>query len=93
MALIYDRDLHEFVNVSEDWDGTKLLINGEFVDAYVSTYNSIGGHKAVLMSWDEELAMYTPWNTWFGAANSDMAWRDAKNWALSEEIPAVRNAA
>ena len=49
--------------------------------------------KAVLMSWEEELGMYTPWNTWFGAKDADAAWKDALSWAMAEDIPAIQNAA
>lgn len=93
MAELFDREMHEWLHLDEEWDGTRLLIDGKFVPEYVSTYSSIGGPKAVLMTWDEEDGMYSPWNTWFGAVDPDAAWKDAKNWALSEDIPAVRNAA
>lgn len=93
MAELWNHENQKWDTVPVDHDGTKALINGEFVPAYVSTYNSVGGPKAVLMSWDEECGMYTPWNTWFGAKDMDSAWKDALSWAMAEEIPAIRNAA
>ena len=93
MAQLWNTENQEWDTVDIDHDGTKMLINDEFVPAYVSTYNSIGGPKAVLMSWEEELGMYTPWNTWFGAKDADAAWKDALSWAMAEELPAIRNAA
>jgi hypothetical protein len=62
--------------------------NGEVVRAYTTTYTSIGGPKAVLLSIDEECGgHYTPWNTWYAAKNMDAAKEDAKSWAESEDIP------
>lgn len=64
---------------------------GEKVNAYVSTYTSIGGPKAVLLSIDEECGgHYTPWNTWFAAKNMDAAIEDAKSWAEAEDIPCFK---
>lgn len=58
------------------------------VNAYVSTYTSIEGPKAVLLAIDEECGEhYTPWNTWYVAKNMAAAKRDAKSWAEAEDIP------
>lgn len=57
---------------------------------FITTYHSIGGWKAVQMSWeqmDADFGMYTPWQTGFGGyKNREMAVREAKNWAEAEEI-------
>jgi hypothetical protein len=61
---------------------------GERVNAYVSTYTSIGGPKAVMLSIDDECGgHYTPWNTWYGAKDMPAAIEDAKSWAEAENVP------
>jgi len=54
---------------------------------YVTVYSSIGGYKAVLMTWDEEMEGYTPWQTgYFGYDDKKKAEDDARDWADAEEI-------
>jgi hypothetical protein len=61
---------------------------GKRVNGYTTTYTSIGGPKAVLLSIDKECGgHYTPWNTWYAAKNMDAAKEDAKSWAESEDCP------
>jgi len=71
-------------------DGMMAMPDGSIVSSYVSTYNSVGGPKAVLLSWDEECDAYTPWNTWYAAKDANAAWIDAKMWAQAEDLPAIR---
>ena len=93
MAMLFDTKQEKFVLAVEESKDGKIFINGEHVRAYVSTYTSIGGPKAVLMAWDDEMGFYEPWNTWYPAKDMDGAWKDALSWAQAEEIPAIRNAA
>ena len=61
-------------------------------EAFVTVYHSIGGWKAVLMTWeemvpgDEESGAYSPWQTWFAARNRDAAIADARAWAEADGI-------
>jgi len=65
---------------------------GKRVEAYVSTYTSIGGPKAVMLSIDDECGEhYAPWNTWYAAKNMDAAKKDAKSWAEAEGVPCFFN--
>lgn len=54
--------------------------------SYTTTYHSISGLKAVLMSWDEELGSYAPWMTGpsFSDPRDSRKW--AEDWAKAEEI-------
>ena len=58
---------------------------------YISVYRSIGGWKAVLLTWNEELQFYEPWQTSVmgGFASKEEAIEDGKNWARHEEIQFV----
>lgn len=54
---------------------------------FVTVYQSIGGWKSVLMSWEEDMNCYTPWQTGhFGYADKKRAEDDARDWADAEEI-------
>ena len=54
---------------------------------FVTVYKPIAGWKAVLITWDEELDEYIPWQTgYFGYDDKAMAIADAKSWADAEEI-------
>jgi hypothetical protein len=56
-------------------------------EPFVTIYRPIAGWKSVLMVWEEELDMYTPFQTgMFGFESREMAVRDAKDWAEAEEI-------
>jgi hypothetical protein len=53
---------------------------------YITTYKSIGGWKAVLLKWDNEV-YYEPWQTGMcGYATEKEAIQEAKEWAMAEEI-------
>lgn len=57
---------------------------------YITTYLSIGGWKAVLMVWDDEIEAPIPWNTGlFGYRTQEEARAEAKSWAQAEEIRLV----
>jgi hypothetical protein len=91
MAIIFNWDTEAWAEVELGKnDLGQFLLNGEVVLSFVTTYTSIGGPKACLMSWDEEVATYTPWNTWYAASSPDAAWNDAQSWAAAEDIPAIR---
>ncbi len=54
---------------------------------YITVYESVGGWKSVLMSWDEEMECHTPFQSgWFGYDDIDKAKDDARDWAEAEEI-------
>jgi len=54
---------------------------------YVTVYRPVAGYKAVLMSWEEDLGMHTPWNTgMFAYRTREEAVAEAKGWAEAEEI-------
>ncbi len=56
--------------------------------SFVSTYEPTCGHKSVLLTWDEECNMPTPWNTGFFAHKTwEEAMLDAILWAQAEDIP------
>ena len=56
--------------------------------AYITTYHSIGGWKAVLMTWNGDFGFYEPYQTSAagGFKNRKHAIVDAKYWAKDEEI-------
>lgn len=55
--------------------------------SYITVYESIGGHKPVLMVWDEEFNTHMPFQTgFFGYGKVELAIADAKDWAEAEEI-------
>jgi len=71
----------------------KMCIDGVVVESFVTTYLPIKGHTAVLMSWEDFEGMpgtYTPWNTWLGNETKEQAWKDALEWAMAEDIPAIK---
>lgn len=82
------------------WSGKEYVLlgihyinkeTGEKVNAFTTTYTSIGGPKAQLVSIDEECGgHYTPWNTWFPAKDMAAALEDAKSWAQAEDIPCFK---
>ena len=86
---------NEWVEVETTSDKAgKIYINGEFIQAFLTTYLPVKGHTAVLLSWedfDEDNGMYTPWNTWYGNDTKDKAWNDALSWAMAEDIPAIKS--
>jgi len=54
---------------------------------FVTVYLSIGGWKSVLMTWEEEMECYTPFQTgFFGYSDKKKAENDARDWADAEEI-------
>ena len=54
---------------------------------YITVYESVGGWKSVLMSWDEEMECHTPFQAgWFGYDDIEKAKDDARDWSESEEI-------
>lgn len=53
--------------------------------AYTTTYHSMTGLKAVLMSWEEGFG-YTPWMTGPSFSNPENSRQWAKEWAKAEEI-------
>ena len=83
----------EWVEVETTTEAGKMFLDGEFINSFVTTYLPVKGHTAVLMSWedfDENNGMYTPWNTWFGNATPEAAWKDALEWAQAEDILAMK---
>lgn len=54
--------------------------------SYITTYHSISGLKAVLMSWDKELQSHTPWMTGPSFKNPKDSKEWAKSWAKAEGI-------
>jgi len=54
---------------------------------FVTVYQSVGGWKSVLMTWEEDMNCYTPFQTGhFGYDKKEMAEADARDWADAEEI-------
>ena len=53
---------------------------------YTTTYFSVSGLKAVLMSWEEELGTYAPWMTGPTFKDPEHSRQWAKDWAGAEEI-------
>ncbi len=63
-----------------------MAITQELRKNYVTTYHSIGGPKAVLLVWNDELDMYEPWQTGPGMKTPEQARQYAKDWAKAEGI-------
>lgn len=59
--------------------------------SYITVYQSIGGWKAVLMSWNSEGGFYEPWQTSVmgGFRKKEQAVEDGKSWAEDEELQFV----
>ncbi len=56
-------------------------------DPYVTVTHGVRGYFAVLLTWEEDCKMYTPWNSGFGSYSSvDAAVPEAKDWAIAEGI-------
>lgn len=54
---------------------------------YITTYQSIGGWKAILLTVMDDYDMYEPFNTGFGAYDTEAeAEVEAKSWAKDEGI-------
>lgn len=83
----FDGAHFEQVELTQDNRG-QYHMDGKPVDAYVSTYHSIGGPKAQLLTWNDELGFYEPWQTWYAAKDMEQAKMDALMWAQAEDIPA-----
>jgi hypothetical protein len=61
-------------------------------EAYVTTYKSIAGQKAVLMVWDGDVQTHLPWNTGIAAYPTKAeAVKEAKAWAEAEGLNYVEN--
>lgn len=91
VALVFRNGGFEEVPIVYN-DAGQYIMEGNLVDAFTTTYMSVGGPKAKLMTWvmDEELGgFYDNWNTWYPARDMEGAWLDAKSWAQAEEIPAI----
>lgn len=56
---------------------------------YISTYESIGGWKAIQIWWNPDMGGFPePWQTGCGGyATEEEAIEEAKDWASAEEIP------
>ena len=54
---------------------------------YVTTTYGMKGYFSVLLTWDEDINGYTPWNSGcFGYETKEEAEVDAKSWAEAEGI-------
>jgi hypothetical protein len=91
VALVFNGEGFHEVPITYN-DAGQYIMNGKLVNAFTTTYMSIGGPKAKLMVWveDETGSYYDNWNTWYAARNMEGAWIDAKSWAQAEEIPAIQ---
>jgi hypothetical protein len=55
--------------------------------AFVTTYLPVAGWKAVLMTWDDECGMHTPWQTsYFAYKTKAEAVAYGKVWAADEGV-------
>lgn len=65
---------------------------------FITTYQSVGGWKAVMDWWNPEMGgFWEPWETGFGAySTEEKAIEEAESWAEAEEleyVPRVKPAA
>ena len=58
---------------------------------FITTYQSIGGWKAVMYWWNPEMGgFWEPWETGFGAySTEEKAIEEAQSWAEAEELEYV----
>ncbi len=63
--------------------------------SFITTYQSIGGWKAVHMWWNPDMGgFYEPYNTGMGGyADEKQAIAEAKFWAEADELPYVERGA
>ena len=90
-AMLFVDDVFKEVETTS-LDNGQLVIDGEPVGAFITTYQSIGGPKSKLMAWVEEdgFCYYDNFNTWYASKDADAAWQEALMWAQAEELPAIR---
>jgi len=84
-TLMYVKAVIDCGKVTLDTPAAKEIKN---VNApFITVYESIGGWKSVLMTWEEDMNCYTPFQTGhFGYDQKTLAEADAQDWAAAEEI-------